>query len=217
MSNSKEETKVAKKEKTASKEIKSFSEVKFNKSNGEFINDPNLIFMDEILKEKGMEKAGLKIYEESDRVFSSLNDFDDFPLSTLLEFYNANPQFYWEEIDNKETMNSIFDIVDQFLKSKETNLLEKLGVDSLDKIEKIFSVSPNNEDSMPFLVVLSTKDQNKNLLVIVNFKWGDSESVDQEFDFDKEVFEHQIISKEEFDLAQTPATDDSESDAEASS
>ena len=185
MSNSKEETKVAKKEKTASKEIKSFSEVKFNKSNGEFINDPNLIFMDEILKEKGMEKAGLKIYEESDRVFSSLNDFDDFPLSTLLEFYNANPQFYWEEIDNKETMNSIFDIVDQFLKSKETNLLEKLGVDSLDKIEKIFSVSPNNEDSMPFLVVLSTKDQNKNLLVIVNFKWGDSESVDQEFDFDK--------------------------------
>ena len=77
MSNSKEETKVAKKEKTASKEIKSFSEVKFNKSNGEFINDPNLIFMDEILKEKGMEKAGLKIYEESSRVFSSLNDFDD--------------------------------------------------------------------------------------------------------------------------------------------
>lgn len=184
-------------------EIKSFSEVKFNKNDGEFLNDPNLVFMDEILKERGVETLGLRIYENLGQVFSSVNDLDDFPLSSMLDFYNANPNFYWEEVDNAEMKETVYNIVDEQLKTRETNLLEKLGITSVSEIEKVLSVSPNEEDSMPFLLVLTTKDFSRNLLVIINFKWTDSE--DDMEDFDKQTFEHQIVTKEEYDNAQAKA------------
>lgn len=206
---SKEATKTATEEQKEVKKIEKLSDLKTAKVSGEQIwTHPNLQFVDELKKEFG-DTIGLKVYFDEhgafaeDRLFACKNDLEDYPEKSILEFINKNPNLYYEEISNNDIKKEIAASIDVMLKehggdTAGVDLISKLKINSLEEVQKIIMVSPD-EDGMPFMFIISGKEYKRNILVGVNFKWGEQDDLDDLYHYDKDIFEHDVINRKKTD------------------